>query len=1148
MGKKKPKRKSKADKLKNLVRGAVSTVRAPTTPASVQDKWRRHQSANLQVHKAISLAKAAGRQGVLVDFAKGVGLSPAELDLIRGKLGLPLTSLGLLPAEFAAATLSQELSIATGRILRHTSQLERSLRTVASIEKAWFVRDWQAMLEGLDDLVAREGRSFWEIELRLGVIQSAFGLEAMKGEASRLAKSSSGYNRFLLHYFGVRNEPAQASGRYRDLLRKKLEESELSVDIKHYLGYRLYGELQANEKGLAAVLAAENLSSTIDVFITLIKLLRFATTNSSHFSNDVNSAIERASASINSLALVLGISLVPEDGQDSYPDLESSSASGASVAAQRLARYVNSPTNTRALVDCVAAKILAPSDTIIEEVPETMLVAVLAGLTSRVETRSDGVAAEELAKVQLCFNGIPTVIVLDRIDEVLQFPDLVFRAFSGEPRSSHYPGRLNSELVLATRTALAADYSQAHHASADPTEKLIAAYLAVERRSALSDADKRVVVNCLDGRVDAQDGSTAADALRVLLARFQVELGDTVEALRTIVDAGLINERLLPLLPLLELFQGVRWARIKNYGPTVELAIALELYSKTNDDAKARTYKRYAIEELMKAHNVSRLPDLVRPLFEAAGETFPTEYFFFEVCDIYTMELLPNMANSIAVLQQRVQVLQELAKHCEERKSLYLSEALAIQESLSLNDGLAILDDSRVYVDAPRILNAINQQLGADYQRYKNLVSAGVGESESFAEFLQNIKAPTAKTFQVPKNDADDLLGEIVIQIRDKFLADPAYGLDIHLSRRIRHGTIASQLRGQLEAVGLIGQRPKAGADYEPPSQIIELCKRLEPKAANRVAGAFARFADGIDQLIVTLRDEVFQIHSTGKPRGIFDLTVTAVMLNLARGVSRSCEDINEFSRECVGIFWLVLSNKILLAKKKTEDDTKRALRTTFGKLQQELQAAGLDDKILYGEIQKSSAQLANNASIIASWIRVPNYNAEGKTYEMQKIVDIAVALVTGQRPGFKPIVASVVPNNIELDSYGLAIVVDMLYIALDNVCQHSGKKVDNQISLVVAFDENSSVLNFRITSEVLQVAKSPERLARLQDIRGKIAQKIVGEGARSEGKSGLLKLAAIVLQERLPEPRFEFIEPDKFELEFSLKYVSAKAGHGLAQ
>ncbi|MEM5372891.1 hypothetical protein V4C53_43805 [Paraburkholderia azotifigens] len=343
-----------------------------------------------------------------------------------------------------------------------------------------------------------------------------------------------------------------------------------------------------------------------------------------------------------------------------------------------------------------------------------------------------------------------------------------------------------------------------------------------------------------------------------------------------------------------------------------------------------------------------------------------------------------------------------------------------------------------------------------------------------------------------------------------------------------------------LEGHELIGQRARTGADYEPTAYIQRNCSHLDPKRKRIANAAFSRFSKSIDQLVLLLRDEYFHMRTKTKTRGIFDVQVTPVMLALARSLAQTCGSIQEFSKECLQIFWYILSVRLNALRPAVENETKKTLHSIFNKLDGELRALGIDDDV-WRRMHKAAEDLQHRASTIASWLRVPKAAVENKVYAMERVIAVAVAVVSAHRPGFRPIVHKIVPNGYALDTHGFSIVADALYIAIDNVSEHSGKKVDNQITIEIRPNLEEGLLSFSVTNEVAPGSRTPEKEARLARIRSDIQKKTYAELARRDRHSGLSKLAALVMQSEKTSSSmsFDYGEDGKFRLGFDLVHIN---------
>ncbi|WP_186204780.1 hypothetical protein [Burkholderia gladioli] len=1052
-----------------------------------------------QLNKALVLARRSYNTHQFVEFKRWLDrLLTLHAPHFR-KLGIGLTSLGVVPKEISAQGLEAELRLAVEQIVNNRSRLEQFVHDAGKIYSAINAQDFLRASDALTEVVEREGHSYWSIETELALTQIRGGVEPLKTRITELAVEAPAWNRFFFYMFGLRNEPAQASSRFKAIVRKRLDNSSMSESLKPYARFRLFGLLELEEAYLAQILSSEGMSTLIDLLFTVIRIVRFILDNVSAFSDAISETAHFTYTEVCPLFDLLVSSKCDFDSPEGY----------------------SPESNARSLLDTAKASIEKALGGTSETKHSHIEKLTIEGIASLLSTRSDGLKAEELIKTSLNLSWLPEFVLAGDIADVPALPRLV----TTDEIDPHFP-------IFSIKSAL----SKA--VCGDQGWTLTRVFSAL---TALRRGDFSPVKNALVAEVSSESFSPAArDLFSVQLAQHHLVDGDMEGFLQTCARAGMENDRLISLLPLGDLFQGAKWSRLKPLSGSLNLSICLNLYLRSVDDRKIRTYKRYAVEELAKTLHIEKFTAIPATLVTSGAPASDVEYFGYHVCDIATLELLPGMGDSRRVLRARSKLLRELAKLHSPMELTYQLEADEIDEGLQVGDGLSVLEDSKVYVDEQAILNHVNLELEADFQRYRKLVESGVGVSESLGDLIESFRTPTAKTFRIPKNDADDLLAELVGAILQRFLFDPASGLDIIIGRRIRHGTIAGELRGVLEGVELIGQRSRPGAAYDPSPFVTNSFQKLDGKRRKIAIAAFSRFSESIDQLVSLLRDEYFHVRSTIKSRGIFHVDVIPVMLALARSLAQTCTSIQEFSKECVQIFWYLLSVRLDVARPSVERETKKTLQSIFAKLAEEVRALGLDDALSV-RVQKASEELQHRASTIATWIRVPKSSTKSTLYPMNRVVGVAEAVVCGQRPGFRPNITSYVPSDYALDAHGFSLVADALYIAIDNVGEHSGKKVDNQIEIRIQPKPENGLLSFEVTSEVAPAARTAEKEARLSKIRGEIQKKRYAENARRDRNSGLSKLAAVVMQSEKTSSSlvFGFEDQNIFRLRFDLIHIN---------
>lgn len=1075
--------------VQNLVRGALAKLKEPSTPERARDAGKQAQYCQKQINKAISMAKAKLSQNLLNEFFEWLALQLGATGAVQSSLGVELSSIGIFPAEIDSLDLASEIDTALSKIARFSEKLEAFADVACKISSAIRDSDWVNAATYLEDFESAEGVSYWSLETGLALLQKTDGLEPMKTRSAELSVSAYGLTRFYLYFFGVRNEPAQNSARYRSNTTRRVDDADLSEALRVYSKYRLHGNLGSSDQDLRLILAAEQFTTPIDLLFTLIKACKKILCNQKNYTLAVRS---RAAGAIDALSPILCRLNISPIGDENSENISCNSKTAEYAKSAIQISFGAEPATPLSLFDEIFAR----------------------GLASQISSQNNDLHAEELAKFCMNYSWISECI---EVGDLVSLPTLpkIFESCisptSSPPSTMSFALQREAKYLMQNHYKLGAELQQIYDA------------LYTDVKPEISRIHNRLIQDCVG----------------VISSNRYFASGDHATAVEICAKSGIYNPKIIAALPIVDMYYGYKWSTVKRSGELLHVAITLDHLLKIVDERTYKTYKRYAIEDLMKAYSCKSIIDLPQRLLDSDHSIELIAHLCANTCNLVTIELLPGMTSSKKSRQTRSDLLKALAKLKPPMEELYIQEAIHIEDSLHVDDGLEVLDDSKVYVDEQSIMNALSAEVSADFQRYKKLVESGVGESEDLQEVIKSFRSPSAKNFQVPKNEADDLLGELVGSIREKFLWDPVSGLDVLIGRRIRHGTIASELRGVLEPVELICQRPKPGADYQLSARLDALAAKLDPKRRKILKAAFSRFSESIDSTIGVLRDEYFYVKSKNKPRGVFDLVIPTSFLMLLRAVAQACSSADQFLKECIGMFWYDITGRCEIARPAIDHEVKKNLQSAFSKLTNELRSNGIDDVELLSSIVHQSEELHRRASVIASWIRVPNIELD-ESYTLKYIVDVAVAFVSGQHTKFNPKIDASVPEDLFLDLHGFSIIQDALYLALVNIYEHSGVKTGNQVSIKVDLDTSTSLLHFTITNDIAENTITPEKEAKLNSLRQDIKKRAYGERAKQNRDSGISKLATIVMQYKDTNISFGFEGKDVFRLEFQLLYLGS--------
>jgi hypothetical protein len=882
---------------------------------------------------------------------------------------------------------------------------------------------------------------------------------------------------------------------------KRIQDSELSESYKIYAKFRVTRDFPDSESNIAIILSYEQLTTRTDLLFTAVRI-----------SADIISRVQDFNPAIVNYAQDILHQFAVPIWQDviktnEHGHCELTLSDQLKMAVSRAVHYSLRDswlsTNQRSYDDFLSA-----------------------GLAAMLSYSGSEADEEQLKKHTLNFHWMPNALVLNIFSQLRKIPE-IYIGLRKSPQS-YIPNVLLKaceESILLTLEMSTIFGEQLLYSNLHRNNNLLADI---------------VMENDLPIWDRQQMSATVADCLAIDAAQAAFQEGNFDCAIRVAAHAMLRNARLAKALPFDNLFFSANWRVIESYGLTVELCICLHYYLLINDQRQIRTFKRFAVEELMLRSNQVNFESYCKNLIASGLNKTIAESFMTEVCDLPILELLPGVDGSRDALKLRACILRIAANISDTSRAQWIAEADDIDAQLEVDGVLDTLDESKVYVDEEPLLTSAIRELSGDFERYIRLSSEGTSQTISFEELEKSLRQQSAAAFQIPENEINNLLVQMLISLLDMFINDPVNGLDSVIGRRIRHGTISSELRGSLEHLKLIGQRPRSGADYDLPSGVLQYIDKYDPRVKKAISSAFARFSQSIDGLVVQLRDEVFQCKPKGRLKPAFELSINPFIFTMASNIAGKARSVDVFSRECFQIFWFNLSQIVERERPLVASYIKKALRDSFSKLINDIRNTGVNDPSFLAALQSASEQLQHKAIVVASWIRTPRVSYESRTYPLDLVFDVTMAFVKSQRLGFEPQVNANIESDIHLDAHSFPIVHDALQIALDNIAYHSGILHGNKIVAHIRLNDEKNKLCFTIVSDIAKDLWIKERGIRLEAIKDDIAQRSFVDRAMRPSGSGLAKLASIVHQREFCELDFGPINNNQqFKLYFELMYIS---------
>lgn len=378
----------------------------------------------------------------------------------------------------------------------------------------------------------------------------------------------------------------------------------------------------------------------------------------------------------------------------------------------------------------------------------------------------------------------------------------------------------------------------------------------------------------------------------------------------------------------------------------------------------------------------------------------------------------------------------------------------------------------------------------------------------------------------------------MTLALHREFLTNPDHGLDCYLSMRIRHGTLAGQLRTPLEVGHLITQRLASSDEYTSNQFWTEMLNQ-QGVAPEPLDERLARFSRDYDDLITEMSSEMIQIRSPDRPAGLFDTRLLSAQLLILSAEIGPDLGFEEFLDRCFDMCWENVDFCLKKVREVCRVELKPRITQLFNSLDADVALlAGAARVDLEQAIRAASTGANQSLDIVADWFRLPA-PIEMEVFPIEAMIDVGLQCVTTIYPEFHPQLRTIVPPGLPQFGDALAFFSDAFFIVFDNIRRHSGV-ADPDVDLVVEMDPPSP-LRIRIQSKVSDNVDISAIEARLALIRERIETDDYRSAVTSEGGTGLIKLHRILRGRNKENKMLNFrLENRCFLVEFEVLWREA--------
>lgn len=1134
--------------IKNVVRGLVGYLRGGRLDPNDYDYLRYYQ---LKKRSILNLVRS---QDSIYDAEKAYQWVSNQLESqVAPSFYHSPDSIYLLtgiPTE-GEQSLQECMAWITLRILSNTEKINEFLSIIWSIDQKIQSGD-ESVIDDIDHSISKLGYSYWVVDAKIQTLQTFKGLEAQKTYVDTLKRvSPKSILAFYAHYTSVRNEPNTSLTSFTASVKRTISRSTLGPSLKSFLINRLTNDCRHRKSEWRDLLNVVASQGIIDLYETFIFVAQSIVLHSSdhELKEFLFSQISKISSiddyRINKLLLNLGAApndVVQSDSRPFVKVLNGRSKSALLGAVRNNSGDLLNDT-LGILLSTVSERISKPQVSDVKHSSHLKRLAISIG-------KGEGYY------------------------EFGQISEKIFKNMSFLPRYQFF-GYLSKKENSVSATSVSEFHLKClslfneNYSVVDSYISKINGNNSGLHKNVLDD-----VIDLLDGVSQYKDNEFLYDYLVLLsgkkifsnipvIAHVEklIKTGSTpvqriarlkaidlyvgedklADAIRLTVSLLLTRPDLSDAINLNYLFAGLDWADVSSLKGDMCLPVFLHMVWEKTGEEDMSSLLRHSFDEFLSAHNLTKPSEIIAESEKYARDLLV--YFLRHICVKSIMDMNPNLSSSKEVEDERIKICSQLSQLDPDNAEFYQDEHFYISYSQMIQNGIRLVDSSRVHVDVDPINNVLKQELKESFNRYIDLVEAGIGVSDDFDEVMKNLTRrdnTAVGAIMVPDNEADDLLVRMVETVRDKFLFEPSHGLDGYLSKRIRHGSILHHLRQPVENEGIITQRSSKDGRYSGDADWVDRIRSLSPDEKVAVGQIFSVFSRRFDNIILNLKDNLLHIRSLEYPKGMISLDPRTEVYEIIRAAIRGDQNVQSVIQSCIAVFWGLLEASLCGIRSHLKGPVKTEVAETFDGLRHSLsKLVGKSDDFaqLSAAIGRASTGVQSQLDVVAGWFVQSQAQNREELFSLRQAFEICIESSLRSFSGFYPNIGIVEADDINMPASELVKIFEVMWVILQNVHDHS--EVLPQPKVEISGKYRSGTLEIFSKNEIGSSVCSEDNICKLEELRTDISNGNYKNKIRRDVRSGtgICKIASLVSQSEKGSVEFGFVDQEEFFIKVKLSF-----------
>jgi hypothetical protein len=1023
----------------------------------------------------------------------------------------------------------------------HYKRLEAFIALSQGYQHGLLAEDYQKCKETLDEIEKEFGQSLWLIKNTILLLQASQGLEAQKLYVNKVKANAlkSGIAGYIAHYVSIRNESTVTVGNFQETISRHMSSVKIPDDLLIYLKYHLYPSTTLSANEIITILRHENAGCVIDIYETLIYLISVAASNDistlksriAHRTKTLSSTLsdDRLKLAMHELDVVAPINTKNDELVNTAYNLilVGQHKEASALIADKFREGQIS-------IDLIELRIKANAAGNLSQDGEIIGNTILRKLTA-VALKSESVNQDtsDLIKIALNCNSCSWAYDLLRVirQEMTSQVEIAHKAlsyFSIFYNRSISPLKINSLFKCSGNSkyvdlyvnlygsCVGADFCKT---TLDHNMQRIQDYSAKSHEAMIitaeieySQANYLIAIEMLQHKQKLMNRYYRLRALKIIVNCY-LKLGSLKECLYLIADQIIDDPNTYHIMPLEACADAIDKDKFDNLKTEIALSIVYGMYSRFIG-SKHDAYRAYAYEDFLLAHNIRKPSQLIH----IAGNFTKKHllYYLKYICIESIMDSSIEFQGSKEIIEERLAVCKLLADLSDQPDEALQTEIKDIIRRLMIQNRMKEIEQSKIYVDIDSIRKTADKTLRESYARYLSMYKYdSSGDEQSLQNKVKNrsSEVDTKEQFvlSLPKNEKNELFVSMLSNIGNEFASSSEHGLDKYLSVRIRHGTLAGQLRSPLENASLITKKNHLTGEYYTNEYWQNKLNMYYDEDRINFNSILTKFSAGFDNLINEICSEWIQVKKDKSDKGLFDFTLT--MFNAGYVAQRISEEtpFEVFLDTAFASYYLLLEKNLELIRKKIGIDVKDRIYSLLDELEAGLEEIGAYHDI--GEINNAIRMVRTEMQLVVNriveWFRLSKSNAN-EPLTLEDALDITAesikAFAANINIDFK--IQEDVPA-IFFKGKVLTSFVDIMFIVFENIVRHSGVLLNPNADIKVSYKDSMICIN--IKNKIVSGAASEIAKKKITSIVSAMAEDNYKLSVKKEGGTGFHKIRKIL-------------------------------------